>query len=608
MQAKVIGFMSKMQRFKYSAVRILHQEHSNAVLDLAHRGSTFYDRMTHEASPSSSRLLSLMRAKSTSQVQSRSSYWLAQASYLVAIITEGTKFEPKFENTPVMQGACANTIHKSERSFDSVPPSTSSSSEDSPADHEDLSTLGSPYTQSPVSETLAVPYIATTAATPGVTIAQLSLPSPTSNGHRSSKPNPHWDNLEPLPMDRFSSVVDLIFDPNIVHLNRRRAIINCARYVSASIDESLQKSVNTQDPVNPEFFADFQTRYTIKTGPYLTMLAPVRYGDDGSELSPKEQALAGDIKSKVIPPPKGLLNYFQVLLWHRCMSDLIRLYSRIQNRHVDVLPCHRESQPLEMDMTAHASDIYPFCCKAHSLVFTTQYPINIVPYPIRAGLRRMMKMVQSVSQKSILPGAVTGQSESTTAAGRRIQCVGSGKRLNFCNGRAQPPSPTPLNHKRSRSIDDELVQRRYQIEEQTRQDNQVKQELLGLCHMACGLFLIDTQSPDGPSTIMSLLRQGTPWNKGIWREGEWQHDFINQQHYTHQSSNSDPCEGYNPNKTTARSQTSNDSRDMGRWQKLCIAAIQFLAHEELAWGGNRANAELSRLRATSNANAWIYYE
>ncbi|KAG0000500.1 hypothetical protein BGZ79_005875 [Entomortierella chlamydospora] len=554
---------------------------------MAHRGSTFYDRMTCEASPSSSKILSLVRVKKASQVQSRSSYWLAQASCLVAIITEGTKFEPEFENAPVIQGACTNPIHKS----DSVLPSTSSSPEDS--------TERSPYTQSPVSETSAVSNITSTVATSDVPTTPPLLPSPISNGYPSSKPNPRWDDLEPLPMDRFNSIVDLIFDPNIVNISHRRAIINCARYVSASIDESFQKSVSTQEPVNLEFFADFQTRYTIETGPYLTMLTPIRRVDDGSELLPKEQAFAGDIISKAIPPPKRLLNYFQALLWYRCMSDLIHLYNRIRSRHVDVSPRRREPQSL--DKTTHASDIYPFCCKAHSLVFTTQYPINIVPYPIRAGFRRVVRIVQSISQKSILSGTVIGQSGSTRAVGRRIQSVGSSKRLNFCNGSAQPPAQTLLNHKRSTPIDDELVQRRYQIEEQTRQDNQVKQELLGLCHMACGLFLIDLQSSDGPSTIMSLLRQGTPWNKGIWREGEWQHDFINQQHYAHQGSDSGPQEG-------SRFQSNNDPRDMGRWQKLCIAAIQFLAHEDLAWGGNRANAELSRLRATSNANAWVYYE
>ncbi|KAF8952739.1 hypothetical protein BGZ46_003384 [Entomortierella lignicola] len=510
-----------------------------------------------------------------------------------------------------MQGVCTEIIRKSERNSDSVPPSTSSSSEDSSVDPESLSLFSvSENTLSPLENVTPTIMPAVTSSSP---INPFVLSSQDSNA--SQKQNQHWDPLEILPMDRFNAVVDLIFDPSIVQLNHRRAIINCARYVSASIDESFRNSVSVQEPVNLDFFEEFQTQYTIKTDPYLTMVTPINHDGEESELPLKEQVLAGDINSTVIAPPKKLHNYFQVLLWHRCMSDLIRLYNIIQNRHIDTSPSNSQcpkstiihmtqSETLyqqehsQLDLTTNNSDIYPFCCKAHSLVFTAQYPTSFIPYSLRAGLRQMMRIIQAVTLKTNLPITILGQTGSTSTASRRIQCVGSSNRLNFCSGNAQPPSSAPSHHNRSKLIDDELVKRRHQIEEQTRQDNLTKQELLGLCHMACGLFLVDSQSSDGPSTIMSLLRQGTPWNKGVWREGEWQHDFINQQSNISQSLNN-----YPQNRVSM-----NDSRDMGRWQKLCVAAIQFLAHEDLAWGGNRANAELSRLRATSNATAWIYFE
>ncbi|KAF9116086.1 hypothetical protein BGX27_004883 [Mortierella sp. AM989] len=612
MQIKVVGFMSKIQRFKYGAVRILHQEHLNAIPDLSQREHTFYGHMTYEASLSSSRLSHLLQAKTPSQVHSRSTYWLAQASYLVAIITEGTKFEPEFGNSLGMQEVRAEIVRKSGRNF-SVPPPSS----------EDMrmpDTLITPpttitTTMSTFSESTSgqMPQSGTTMTTPTSTnvIGSPPLPSPISSGYQSPKPSPECDTLEPLLIDRFGAIVDLIFDPNIVHLNHRRAIINCARYVSASIDESFRKAVATQNPVNPVFYSEFQTQYSVKIGPHLTMVTPIRYNDNGndSELSLNERKLTRDVRSTTIAPPMKLNNYIQVLLWHRCMNDLVRIYNRVHNRHIDI-PLSKLRYPegamcCQELKSQEKPAIYPFCCKAHSLVFTAQYPISFVPYLIRAEFRRMIKIVQSVSQKSLLPSLTFGTSESATPPNRRIQCVWSSKKLDFCNGSAQNQSSS---HNQSRPTDEELVRRRHQVEEQTRQDNLVKQELLSLCHMACGLFLIDDQSPEGPSTIMSLLRQGAPWNKGVWREGEWQHDSISQCASNHQNSSGDSRSRNGTSKTTERSQSGCDPRDMGRWQKLCIAAIQFLANENLAWGGNRANAELSRLRATSNANAWIYYE
>ncbi|KAI7815800.1 hypothetical protein BC939DRAFT_471560, partial [Gamsiella multidivaricata] len=345
-------------------------------------------------------------------------------------------------------------------------------------------------------------------------------------------------------------------------------------------------------------------------------------------------------KSTTITPPTRLHNYFQVMLWHRCISDLITLYNRIQSRHVEAFQMHgqqvntmtgcdeqsvkavccqdpplREKEPSSSPTRPRTPEPYPFCCKAHSLVFTTQYPLSFVPYSLRVQFRRMVHKVQSVSQKKIW-SSVSGWREQLGLAGRTIQYTGSTEKLQFCTGTAYPPSPPSAAASEGQLMAEEeaLVQRRYRIEEQARQDNLDKQELLALCHMACGLFLADDRLQSPPPTIISLLRQGSPWNKGVWCEGEWQHASIDVRQPGQASLNGSSQSAANSSSVTEgdksieSGQANDNGNDMGRWQSICIAAIQFLAHEDLAWGGNRTNAELSRLRAANNPSAWTYHE
>ncbi|KAI1303390.1 hypothetical protein EDD11_005353 [Mortierella claussenii] len=745
MQLKVIGFMSRIQRVKYGAVRILHQEHADCTgqasgfaSEQTQRGHTFYKHMTFGALSSSSlRMSLLMRAKGASLVQSRSSYWLAQARFLVATITEGTAYEPRLELPLANKGACRGVRRETgpgvRSAVDTAPhaasaprlsfPSLSSSSVnmsssaslssvhlstgniiDSTESYSPLLVASSDMTVSEETTELILPSgshlpqwtasEALAAPQTGVAPPSTAAPSvpPVSSGYQNASSVVQIHIPEPLPLDRFNAMVGVIFDPNVVQLNHRRAIINCARYVSASVDESFAKAVSTQEPQSADFHAAFQAQYTIRTGPYLTVCLPILYSNEGLELSPTERALAGSIKDSTITPPQRLHNYFQVMLWHRCMTGLISLYNRVQDRHLDAPPGIR--QPSKAKTTAVKSmiptastdiivlryqsatpinhtfsttttsftvpDDYPFCCRAHSLDCATQHSFNFVPYTIRVQFQRMFQMVKLISQQSIWSNAFNGlglgrrerstESVSTVSAAstrrRTIRYTGPTSKLQFCNSHhssssssnrkssASQPSalsllsaPSSLQRRsRSEVEEDELVQRRYRVEESIRQDNLVKQELLALCHMACGLFLTDDRSIDPPATIMSLLKGASPWSKGIWREGEWRYDAIGPQQpdkertnsaYSHtskqnrhqqqsrahgsQSSASSPAEGYENIGSMAE-------EDMGPWQRICVATIQFLAHEDLAWGGNRTNAELSRLRATSNATAWIYHE
>ncbi|KAF9912644.1 hypothetical protein BX616_010286 [Lobosporangium transversale] len=668
MQMEVVGFMSKVQRLKYEAVRILHQENSETDPELqAQRQYTFYERMTFGAArrPSSSslRMSFSTRSKTPGKALTRSSYWLAQARLLVAAITADTKYEPKSESSPAKQEVCTQINREMERfsveSLSSSPSSGSTSSflstspvslsDSTQSDTQEPSSISGTWSSftglhSP-SQEAATSVGAQSSAAPTSYQGVHHAPSASLISHRFSAvdiPSLKGD-LETIPMDRFETMVDLIFDPNIVQLNHRRAIINCARYVSASIDETFSKAVNTQTPQNPTFHTAFLSQHTVYTGPYLTIFTPVLYDGEGHELSPTQRALTGGTKSLTIAPPRRLHNYFQMMLWYRCLSDLISLYNRIQDRHIDhvlnsqqsstdtieagsyltsnAVCCQestllRENNSLPSDLSA----VYPFCCKAHSLIFTTQYPSSIVSYSIRTQLRRIVRKVQAVSQKgswsSAFSGLVFTQDERSLATTpstprRSIQYTGPTKKLHLCDrlyGYQRQQQEQQQNRRGSRREEEEreLEQRRYRVEETARQDNLTRQELLALCHMACGLFLANEQSVDAPPTIMSLLRQGSPWVKGVWRDGEWKHDSIDLQQ---PGSNQQKTNSSNSNSNNDQSFVSVGSdKDMGKWQKLCLSTIQFLAHEELSWGGNRTNSELSRLRATSNPTTWVYHE
>ncbi|KAG0024195.1 hypothetical protein BGZ82_010515 [Podila clonocystis] len=633
--------MSRTQRFKYETARILHQEHAlEASLD---RQPTLYDRLTFEASTTSRRLFQ-SRSKSDStqssslsnpttggRIQNRSEYWIAQAQFLVGAMSAETTYEPKTDRPQDNQGV---QDHRKpiETTRDPLHHLDHDDEEEQDLEQE-VVTLPSSYSS----------------------LTSLSSVSLSSGEHESSSTTTQNKiletdgNLELLLMSRLQSMVDLIFDPSLVQLGYRRAIINCARYVSANIDETFPKAADVNRPTelyDPVLFTKFQKMCTIKLGPYLSMLTPVQFDDDGVELSLREQELLERVASNTIEPPKRLTNYFHMMLWHRCMHDLIAIYNRIQQQHTRIAPRKKkEERPRSVveppvccqdtpclsptTQTSTESSSFPFCCDAHSLVFTSRYSTSVVPYSVRLRFRRVAHKVQVISQHAMWLATMSGihrtggisslQMDRMPPGQRVIRNVGRNNKIQFCNGSVRPPmlahpSPSPgtvypldeiQQRQLQRRIEDEaMLQRRHQIEERMKQDNLIKQELLGLCHMACGLFLVPSamlRPADAPPTIMSLLRYGSPWNKGVWREGEWRHDPIEL--------------GFSSGGDIKASNMSGSSKngqenlmDQGPWQKMCIAAIQFLAHEDLAWGGSKTNAELSRLRATSNSNAWIYHE
>ncbi|KAG0098242.1 hypothetical protein BGZ93_000730 [Podila epicladia] len=640
MHIAVLQAMSSIQRFKYETARILHQEH--ALEASPDRQPTLYDRLTFEASTTSRRLYqsrtkldspqrsSFVNPTTGGRIQNRGEYWTEQALFLVGAMSAGTTYEPKMDRSQDNQGV---KDHRKPNETTRDPLDHLYHDEEEQDQDQEVVTL--PSSSSSLTS-LSSAFLSTeTHDSPSITPHNKILET---NGK-----------LEPLIMSRFQSMVDLIFDPSLVQLGYRRAIINCARYVSSNIDDTFPKAADVNRPTelyDPVLYTKFQEMCTIKLGPYLSMLTPVRFDDGGLELSVREQELLERVASDTIEPPKRLANYFHMMLWHRCMHDLIAIYNRIQQQHTRVAPrkkkeeppksvveppvcCQDTPSPPPTTQTSTESSSFPFCCDAHSLVFTSRYPTSVVPYSVRLRFRRIAHKVQVVSQHAMWLVAMGGihrtggisnlQMDRMPTGQRVIRNVGCNNKIQFCNGSVHPPMQThpspspgtvyPLDEIQQRQLqrrieDEAMLQRRHRIEERTKHDNLIKQELLGLCHMACGLFLITTpmsRSADAPPTIMSLLRYGSPWIKGVWREGEWRHDPI-------ELGNSSGGDGKSSNANGSSKNGQESLMDQGPWQKMCIAAIQFLAHEDLAWGGTKTNAELSRLRATSNANAWVYHE
>ncbi|KAF9316141.1 hypothetical protein BG003_002285 [Podila horticola] len=428
----------------------------------------------------------------------------------------------------------------------------------------------------------------------------------------------------------------MLYDHHLTRLEHRRAIINCSRYVSARMDEVLGAVIQEPD-------STLTRAYSVSLGPYLIVVA------SGYEEDQEDQ-------KDLIPPPSQLTSSFQVMLWHRCMSDLIALYGSIQSRHVaDKKSGSRRSRsmptlPTLQKLTGHKHDnqddrtAYPFCCSAHSLVFV-QPSYKTAPTKIRELARRTVQVLRNVSVKSFWVSEPT----EDDPARRNIQPV-VGSKLRFCHQELQQQDRLPKRPflrkglpRRLSDSDLETMEQRSQlrqlrkqagresratIEDRGRLDTLKKQELLSLCHMACGLFLSGDRDPETGPSLASLLRSGSPWNKGVWREGEWHKSPIADKRVdmgdpfvpTHSSSSRGGQSGHTRSGRKIRAKLGgllsltkshrgddDDSDEQGRWQRLCLAAIRFLAHEELSWGGNKRNVELSHLKTANHSDAWTYH-
>ncbi|KAF9945386.1 hypothetical protein BGZ70_003830, partial [Mortierella alpina] len=481
----------------------------------------------------------------------------------------------------------------------------------------------------------------------------------------------------PLPMAHFQAMTNILFDTSLVQLQHQRALINCARYITSSIERSFEKTIRTSGSLHPHQHSLLVKSYSVAIGPFLTMDASHIVPVDTTKPPPTQEPAVFNC----VQPPRFLDSYFQMMIWHRCLKDLIALFNRVQKLHTRAAVTHLRPVSLaarhsHCPVAPHISQeptwtpVYSFCCPAHSPESASaNRPSNpSVPCDLSQNVRRAVCRFRCASSRE-------GASLPYPPSQRAVAPMLSNVKAHCCTGGSGPSQnvaghqETKDNHKESecpiallleederqrareleerqkrqeREMEEEnLVVRRFMMEERIRQDTLMKQELLSLCHTACGLFMVRSfrhHIADPPAkTIMTLLRQGSPWNKGVWREGEWRHAPIDVDHDADEVAMSRRLENeikyrMERNSNQQRSpvvaestirerlkhlfnisafhgrEGEDDVAEQGTWQRLCLATIQFLADERLAWGGNEINVELSKLRSSSNASAWFYHE
>ncbi|KAG0059495.1 hypothetical protein BGZ89_000360 [Linnemannia elongata] len=531
--------------------------------------------------------------------------------------------------------------------------------------------------------------------------------------------------------DRFWSLVQLLFDSNLVNLAYRRAIINCARYMTAKFDScfAFGLRVNGRVVLDTDYYDYEPKEYSVKIGPHLMIDldpklpesadAPVELPRDTEEM-------------RTVTPPRRLQSIFQAMLWRRCLTDLIGIYNQIQELHSITVVISASSTVHDLGSKNHeVSEQVNF--RHRQKDGTEQHR------PIGRGFKRMIHRIRSVAKKrrytsvgnvletralfnhsglsswslpaSFSPGSPTLAPFTASASTlgdtsrQKVQQPASSSQseCQSLHQHRRRPSELPDPHnlddffrvKNSElhnfqqciaSMERKQKQRRTMMEERIRRETMLKEELLGLCHMACGLFMVKNQrQPEqgGPRSIMTLLRQGSPWKKGVWRSGEWHHAPIDldhdlketamaHRHYLERDYNRlkrlvdshRRWSSFNPSSSssvssilssssstfssdslisfftdtptprpTTRATTDafdgneyasiselldilplnvttkqDDTIDHGAWQSLCLATINFLMDENLAWGGNDPNHELSKLKATLHEGAWYYHE
>ncbi|KAG0375842.1 hypothetical protein BGX24_008588 [Mortierella sp. AD032] len=537
--------------------------------------------------------------------------------------------------------------------------------------------------------------------------------------------------------DRFWSIVQLLFDSNLVDLTYRRAIINCARYMTAKFDSCFAYGlrVNGRVVLDTDYYGYNPEEYAAHVDPHL-VLYPKARSDRDSSIPPKQSR---DVEALLtVFPPRRLQSTFQAMLWRRCFHDLVEVYNRIQELH---------NSPVVVGTTtsaAHDSDIKKQGRIDQENLRQRQQEAVEQQRPIGRGFRKMIHRIRSVAKKRPYPSGVNAREKRASSLHRSVSpssCPGSTPFTStmmpaYCSrdtltagseyqygelehtpfdferhGTSHQPrdlsslqeqghldeyfrvkkSNIHLFRQRAINLERALLQRRILMEERKRRDTLLKEELLGLCHMACGLFMVkNRRRPEqgGPQSIMTLMRQGSPWKQGVWREGEWRHAPIDLDHdvdetmmayryhverdYNHlkdivqnrrrwsfphsseysfsaslfqspsstsssssfsssssvssNSTNNNDDDDRNDNKDTFDENElasfselidmlplnttikEDDIIDRGSWQSLCVATVKFLMDDNLAWGGNDPNHELSKLKATLHEGAWYYHE
>ncbi|KAK3814381.1 MAG: hypothetical protein J3Q66DRAFT_411969 [Benniella sp.] len=367
-----------------------------------------------------------------------------------------------------------------------------------------------------------------------------------------SKLQRNTDRPPPLPMDRFGSLVNVMFDSNLVSLNHRRAFINCARYMAAEIELSFGGLVNTITPRDTLDCTTFMDNSKVNIGPYLRVLVP--FDEDQDAGTPLDQrALRPDT---FVSPPRELSGYIQVMLWSRCLHGLVALYNQIHERH-DRFKISSKCSPCCCIHSPGHSDCC-LCCVATSRRFHPAEP--------NFSLRRS-KMEEGNRQGTLVKHEIL--SLCYMACGLFTAPV-------VLNPGGYPRSHTIMTHLRLGSpwrkgvwregewrhapIDQEHDIDEVSMDHRLNQERE--RELEEGLHRRSGASQSDAQDRLNELFAMTSERHG--------REGE------------------------------------DDTVGEGPWQELCLAAVRFLVNGDLQWAGSATNSELNRQRVTEDEDAWYY--
>ncbi|KAG9070251.1 hypothetical protein KI688_009586 [Linnemannia hyalina] len=641
----------------------------------------------------------------------RSQYWVSQANFLFAAVlesSEGFQSSDGFQSSPFSQGQGGDQeMEGPETVLQAMNPATAAAALVSAMERGNDPAMGAFWTNQ-----------YETTKNISSQVAKLAMVDKTGL-------------LLPATKDRFWSLVQLLFDSNLVDLAYRRAIINCARYMTAKFDSCFAYGlrVNGRVVLDTDYYDYEPKEYSVKMGPHLAVDPdPKSLESADAPVEPKRD----NEERRTVTPPRRLQSTFQAMLWGRCLTDVVRIYNQIQELHN--IPVVISVPSAIRDLGSKNNDLSEQVNLRHR-----QKEVTEQHHPIGRGFRKMIHRIRSVAKRrrytcggnvretkvlfthrgvtscslpaSFSPGSPTFALFTASAptfgdaprpqAQQPTSSSQSGCQDPYQHRRRTSELPDPNNfddffrvkkselhsfQQRVASMEKKQRQRRAIMEERIRRETMLKEELLGLCHMACGLFVVRSQrQPEqgGPRSIMTLLRQGSPWKKGVWRSGEWQHAPIDLDHdldetamahrhhlerdynhlkrfvgshrrwssFDHSSSSSvssfisspspslssDSLTSFFTDASTLRPTTrgttdafdgneyasisdildilplnattkQDDTIDHGAWQSLSLATINFLMDENLAWGGNDPNHELSKLKATLHEGAWYYHD
>ncbi|KAG0293012.1 hypothetical protein BGZ96_003415 [Linnemannia gamsii] len=208
--------------------------------------------------------------------------------------------------------------------------------------------------------------------------------------------------LQHATKDCFWSIVQLLFDSNFVDLVYRRAIINCARYMTAKFDSCFAYGlrVNGRVVLDTDYYDYDPKEYSVKIGPHLSMYFDVKLPRGSSDDPPKQSRNHEELD--IILPPRRVQSTFQAMLWSRCLTDLVGIYNRIQKLHNSPVVICTTSSAHDHSSRSHELDDQANLRQLQKETVEQQHR------PIGRGFRKMIHRIRSVAKRRPLHSGGNG--------------------------------------------------------------------------------------------------------------------------------------------------------------------------------------------------------